>query len=782
MTITVHPFGPRSAKIVIIGEAPGSEEEARGVPFIGPSGRMLDRLLAGAGISRSACYLTNVMKVRPPSNDFGYFYEDSLKRNKPKPELLAGWESLRAEVRSLSPSILVPLGAEALRAILPARKGIEAHRGFVHRLTEIHPGLPVVATYHPANLFRAPENYPITALDLKKAGRIAISGPRERSYSILTGLNFRRIVAVLQGIAAGALGPRISFDIETVGQHTRCLGLAWSETHALVVPFLQRRSGISLDETESPFENAWTEEEERQILDVLFRIFSNPGIEKVAQNFPFDSTILEQDFGLPCVGLAVDTLLLSHSCHSELPKSLDFLTSIYTDLHKYSDYNSSLDSSTWTYNGFDCCVTFEVAGVLEGEARELGCWEHFQTIVMPAMHALTRVQNRGVRVDEVFRATRRQSCQQREVELLQGIHALAGQELNPNSPKQMKEYLYGELKLPKRRLRGEVTVNEDALRALARKFPQHEPLLRTVLEYRGERKFRSTYLEARLREDHRLTTSYNVAGTVNGRISSGKTIFGIGGNLQNVPKNARPMFLPEEGHVWIKVDLSQAEVRVVAWIARIHPLIERFLDEPGFDIHRWSASLVFGVSEDTVSSAQRAIGKIGVHGGNYGLGPQKASTLYDIPFQDAKRSLEGYRSAIPELQTWWTDVQNQLQATRVLRTPLGRVRRFLGLFNDELYRSAYSFIPQAVVADVIAIAFTRAEQILVPAVPTLQVHDEINFSCPRSHLPRCLELLHSVMWVEIPVDGVARPLVIPWKVTVGKDWFNQHPVEEFLGA
>src|SRR4051812_4072876 len=125
----VGPEGPLDARIVIIGEAPGVEEERTGRPFIGGSGQILSQVLAKAGIDRSQCYITNIMQIRPPQNDFGYFYEDK-KRNNPSRLLVDGITRLEGELSRLRPNVIVPLGTEPLRAVTGLRS-IEKWRGSI---------------------------------------------------------------------------------------------------------------------------------------------------------------------------------------------------------------------------------------------------------------------------------------------------------------------------------------------------------------------------------------------------------------------------------------------------------------------------------------------------------------------------------------------------------------------------------------------------------------------------------------------------------------------------
>ena len=710
--MTVPGIGPKDARIILVGEAPGAEEELRGEPFVGSSGKLLNDCLANVGISRSECYLTNVMKTRPPGNNFGVFYNDKSRRD-PSDLLRKSTEDLHKELRNISANVIVALGGEPLKALV-AKSGIDKWRGSILS----SPVGKVVPTYHPAYILRMYHHRSILELDLKRALEESTTpGLSLPQHSLMLRPTYAQVMEHLRYLQSSK--PPIAFDIETSGQHTRCLGLAWSPRDAICIPFIAKPEApisqkltLGLEPVSSEHDAYWTEDQERQVLVLLAQIFHDPEIPKIAQNFPFDSTILARDFGIWIRGLECDTLLLHHCCYSELPKSLDFLCSVYTRVPRYSDYDPSSDLSTWRYNAMDCCVTHEAWTAIKKEAFELDVWNFYKEIVEPCMIALTRAQNRGVKLHLGKRTLLQNETEEKIQVLEKEIYQAVEGGLNPQSPKQMKDYFYGKLRLATviSRHTGKPTLNEDALIKLSHRYPKYGGIINLCLEHRQKRVLLSTFLQSRLGRHSRAVTSYNVAGTVNGRLSSSQTIFGEGGNLQNIPKSdLRRIFLPERDAVFIKCDLSQAEVRVVAWIAGIKTLIERFTLEPDFDIHKWNATNIYPVGYEDVTGDQRSVAKAGVHGGNYGLGAQKAASLFGISFQDAKRAIEAYRSNLPEVKVWWEQVQAEVSKTRSLTSPLGRKRHFFGRLDQDLFRSAYSFVPQATVADIINRAFAEAE-------------------------------------------------------------------------
>ena len=373
----VKGTGPLDAKIVVVGEAPGANEERTGVPFCGPAGYLLNEMLVKAGISRDACYITNVMLVRPPKNSFDFYYLDS-KRKKPSIALNEGIKYLKEDIKRISPNVIIALGGEALKA-LTGKPSIEKWRGTVIA-TDIG---KVVPTYHPAFILRMYKKRAIGELDLRKASKESYSRDVKKTiYNFKINPTFSEVINFLE-----TKYKLLSFDIETLGRHTRCLGFAWSPTNALCIPFIKGGK------------NYWSEIEEMEILKKLDTLFKDKEIKKIAQNFPFDSTILAEDFGFDIKGLWMDTMIAHHCCWSELPKSLDFLTSIHTNIGYYGDYNPSNDDSTWKYNLFDCIATFQVALELEQEMKELNVYDFYNNHCQPLMLALTKAGNRGVLID-----------------------------------------------------------------------------------------------------------------------------------------------------------------------------------------------------------------------------------------------------------------------------------------------------------------------------------------------------------------------------------------------
>jgi DNA polymerase-1 len=404
------------------------------------------------------------------------------------------------------------------------------------------------------------------------------------------------------------------------------------------------------------------------------------------------------------------------------------------------------------------------------------------------MIELTIAQNFGIDVDDEERKRQLEREEKRLSETEKELYRLAGKEVNPQSPKQMKEFLYDDLGLPKQYhpKRKNLTADEDAIKKLIKRCPSHAEILQKILDYRASQKLIGSFLKSRSRDDGKMETSFDISGTKNGRITSSKTLWDTGGNMQQISRSEiRRIYIPPkdkgEDYAWIKCDLSQAEVRFVIWDAKISTLIERYLDDPFFDIHTWNASEnVFQKPPEEITKDERYIAKSGVHGGNYGLGERKAAAIYEISVNDARRAINGYRDALsPNLQNWWTEIEQEVNSTRTLRNLFGRRRQFLGRLDNELYRSAYSFKPQSTVADVVNRAFRLSRRVLSSCGwwPVLQVHDEIDIVGPRRTYREAARKLRSIIEYPLQFPDVKHPLVIPCEMSIGPNWYDQEDID-----
>lgn len=762
MSKRVEPIGPTdSPELAIVGEAPGREEEECGVPFVGASGRLLTSILKSVGVERKDCYITNIIKERPYRNNFGKFYRDNQRRT-PRPELLMAWDEVAAELEAVKPKIVVLLGGEALRGITGERS-INDFRGCMFYAL----GHRCIPTYHPAYILRVFGDLPIFQADLTKAVRQARTPQAPQTFFNINPSYYEVMYRLKQR------PQRLVVDLETIGSPpvTRCIGLAWSKHEAMSIPLVTH------------WEDHWSTDQEHAIMLEMQALFDCPDVKLVFQNFPFDVPVMEREFGFSFANIYMDTMFAMHTLYPELKrKSLNFICSLYTDHPAYWHYQAGNDESTFTYNCMDCVVTYEASIKMEEELKEAGLTKFYFDHIHPAITATARMGHRGVLIDLEAREAIRLQTQWEMSRIKQKLVELTGKEFNPSSSGQVSNLLYKDYKLPPQRDRktSRVTTDDKSLRIVAKKFPDYKTVIELILEYRRKRILITTFLDVKLR-DNRVFTNYNLAGTVTGRLASGKTIEGLGGNLQNIPRgDFRRIFVADPNHVLIKADLSQAEYRCLIWIARIERVIKQFTTNPEFSIHKWNAAEnIYRVPYDQITPEMYSKGKSGTYGANYGIEALKVSRMYNMNINEAKMILNNYHESVPEIKgVFQQEIRDKLKKDRTLVNPLGRRRIFYDRLDESMFRAAYSFMCQSLVADIITDALVELDELGYEIV--LQVHDELVVHCkdnPQVIDSTVLAMRHA-MERPIKINGVDEPLCIPVEVKIGKNWCDAKPYKK----
>jgi uracil-DNA glycosylase family 4 len=783
----VKDIGPPDARIIIVGEAPGREEEKKGEPFVGASGQLLKQMLRHVGIKWSECYVTNISNKRPERNDFGKFYEDKSRRN-PTVELERMQHKLREKIRGLDATVVVTVGAEALRAVT-GKRGIKDWRGCPLKLGD----KTVIPTYHPAAVLRQYEFHPIVELDLEKAKRVSEDGLRNIRWHFTLEPNVSDVLEFLKSCK----GKTVAFDLESIGKTVRCIGLA-VENRTICIPFLKFKSYdpptfgstiIKVGDSSGSTSSYWSVADEHIVVTALAKFFKDPDIKKVGQNsLGFDQPFLEDEFGFVFENHTFDTMHAWHVLYPELPKGLSFLCSVLTDYPNYwAEKDVQDDMSEWTYNCWDTIVTLDAHQIMMDELKdEEGLLKFYEEHVHPLAIALANAQRKGVTIDLKIRekmlvtvGVDREKAQKR---VREGAEM---PELNLNSHPQLKDLLYNKLGYrPVTNRAGKISTDSECLNKLMKRYPS-DPLFADIQEYRSCGKIMD-FLNCKVGDDGRMHTSYNASGTKTGRISSSRTIWGEGMNLMNIPKSLRGMYLAPPGRIFVKEDLSQAETRVVAELLKLHgdPTLWEKYQDPKFDIHTWLASELYGKSEGEVSNYERQVGKIGNHSGNYRAGPKVLEAtalkygLSGITYNVARDILDKRGRALPGLARWWRWVEEELARTRTLWTCLGRRRIFFGRLDHQLYREATAFYPQSVVGDVNNIIFRELDRRLsVDCWPVLQVHDEVVIEGPAEKKDYMIDMMRKVGDIQLWINE-DEPLTIPMDIGVGTDWKNMKEVKE----
>lgn len=544
--MTVPSEGSPTARIFIVGEAPGANEVAKGRPFVGASGQLLDNALRKVGISRSDCFIANVCRERPPGNDITAWVPTTKKA---QAELLAsgdgvmcqgkvvhrfvadGLSHLLKEIELVNPDLLILLGNTPL-FFLTGEQGITKWRGSMLRDSR---NRTVVPTLHPAAVLRQWETRIPFEADLRRAVRCLREGWSLPAWNFTVRPTHTQVTAYLDRLTECAdAGPLLlSCDIETRAGHISCLGLAPTVTDALCIPFLS---------AERP-DGYWELEDEADIVARLQRLLTHPNVEVVGQNFIFDAQYIYRWWRF-IPNLKHDTMLAQHVCFSQAPKSLDYIASLYCDYYKFwkddgKDWRSigaGDEDRYWRYNCEDCVRTLECCRNLRILIDRLNLSEPYAFQIDMWLPCL-RMMIRGIDVNLEKRKALIKELKTYASDCERAIAEMVGYELNPASSPQMRRFFYEELGLPvqiKRGPKGGPSCDDEALGKLAKRCAFIRPLVQTIQGLRSARTLVANALKDALGWDGKMHSSFNLAGTHTFRLSSSTDAFGSGMNLQNI--------------------------------------------------------------------------------------------------------------------------------------------------------------------------------------------------------------------------------------------------------
>ncbi len=385
------------------------------------------------------------------------------------------------------------------------------------------------------------------------------------------------------------------------------------------------------------------------------------------------------------------------------------------------------------YACFMAYTSFLASQALEGKLKDSGMWALFCSIEMPLVYTLYDMEQEGVLVNAEELKSYGESLTGRIGELEQEIYQDAGEEFNINSPKQLGAILFEKLKMPygKKTKTGYSTA-ADVLDKLAPEYP----LVSKILEYRQLAKLKSTYADGLanfIQEDGRIHSTFHQTITATGRLSSTDP------NLQNIPirmelgRQIRKVFIPKEGCVLIDADYSQIELRVLAHMSGDENLIKAYREAQ--DIHRMTASQVFHVPLEEVTSLQRRNAKAVNFGIVYGISSFGLSQDLSISKKEAAEYIEAYFQAYPGIKTFLDRLVSEAREQGYVSTMFGRRRPVPELASSNFMqrsfgeRVAMNAPIQGTAADIIKIAMIRVNDALkgqgLRSRLILQVHDEL---------------------------------------------------------
>ncbi len=424
----------------------------------------------------------------------------------------------------------------------------------------------------------------------------------------------------------------------------------------------------------------------------------------------------------------------------------------------------------------------QLRGKLTAEVAAQGLGKLAAEMEMPLLRVLAKMEARGIFIDCDMLHSYGESLSRDLAGLAEKIYAAAARPFNINSPQQLQQILFVELKIHEqlniksiRRTKTGYSTDETVLNLLCA-----HPLPRLILEYRGLSKLKNTYVEALPRHVHeqtqRLHTNLRQDVAATGRLSSDNP------NLQNIPMRSergqllrRAFTTQDKDTLLISADYSQIELRLLASLAQAKSLIDAF--NAGLDIHRLTAAKVFGIAPDQISKDQRLVAKAINFGIIYGMGARKFSKTVGISIAAAQDFINRYFAAYPEVKNFTEELIRQAATRGYSQTPCGRRRTIAGLdsTNAQVYAHARNMAVnsciQGYAADLIKLAMLKVDAALQAAqlrtTMLLQIHDELLFEAPRLELPQAIEIIKDSM--ENALLGAVRFQV---NVKHGSNWLD----------
>jgi DNA polymerase-1 len=603
---------------------------------------------------------------------------------------------------------------------------------------------------------------------------------REREYETVFSLGRLQKIA---GIIESTLSREFSFSIEPspkggnipITENIVGLALTVDKDHPFYIPISHSYPG------------ELSQIGREDMVKILSPIFKDEKISKIGHNLKYEILILKGQ-GISLKGTLFDTMIASYLInpnkqnHSLKEVTLEYLTKRGGSLTEVIGTRKSfaevpIDEAAY-YATDTVTTTLELKKILFNKLREENLVRVYFDVEMPLINVLADMEEAGVKID-----TDRLKNIAKELEgeldgIQRRIYFLAGEEFNINSPKQLSRVLFQSLGFqPTKKTKTGFSTELSVLEELS---ASHE-LPREVLNYRSLNKLKTTYVDALPHLVNpgtgRIHTSFNQTATATGRLSSSDP------NLQNIPirgnwgRRIRETIITEEENILLSADYSQVELRILAHLSQDGGLLDAFRND--LDIHTRTASELFGVPIDKVTSEMRRIAKTVNFGVIYGISPFGLSETLSISREDAKKYIEQYFYRHPGVKRYIEDVLDIAKNQGYVVTLFGRKRAIPELKNRALMirqqgeRLAINSPIQGTAADIIKIAMIQIGKDFrdrsLRARMILQVHDELLFELPIQELETVKNIVREKM-------EKAVELSVPLKVDIGhgRNWAEAH--------
>lgn len=567
--------GSRSAPIMVIGEAYGDSERAAGRPFVGASGQELGRMLREGGLNEDDCFFTNLINVKPNANEFTQFLipNDKGVRGqydvRPTVQLQESLRKLDAQIEAVVPRLIIACGNWPLwyltgKANIKTQDGyrvatgIDSWRGSQLYLSQERSAKaycpPVLPVYHPAAIVRMWPWRRITVQDFRRAsaflrGEITWHDANAHKRTNIVAPKPREIASLLADWARTTDHP-ITCDIETKHNRIHIMGLSKDGKTNIAIPFFHL-TATGLVPVYSPLDM-------RDMYMLLYNFFNTKGLKFIGQNFNFDTQFIARYFHktIDCIH---DCMVVQHAMWPTFRKSLDFMSSMYCEHHVY--WKDDLKESSETYDTNMACLyncedlwrTREVYENQQSVMDQIGKRPQVERR-MRLFPITNNMMNEGVLVDRKLRDKMRIELMATAHEIEKWLYsvmpanAIAGMKQDKthwyHSPTQLATILYDRMKLRKTQFGR--TTDKEALVELGEYYPHYSGLFSAILLLRSIGVVAANILSAKMENDNRLRTTYDLAKAITFRLTSSKNVWGGGANLQNIMRDREDMDLLDQ--------------------------------------------------------------------------------------------------------------------------------------------------------------------------------------------------------------------------------------------
>lgn len=788
--------GPVGAKIMLIGEAPGDEEDKKGEPFIGKAGKMLDSILVNLGLDKKEMYVTNCVKCHTLFNHPLTVHQIET----------CTFHYLRKEIEEVNPELIICLGGNAAKILLAERSvQIIAVRQQVHYTQKpFTKDIPFIITYHPAATFHKPELLEFIVQDFEYAKKLLSGDVHKKKKKA----KYKKLDSIYSIPEYGYSNPEwLDLDLETDG----------------LDPFLPDKDILSL-QLSTKKGNGYYFDWNKKIARELVELFRNSPVGINGHNIKFDLKWLRMKAGINFDGPLNDTIQNIHLLDENFPnKSLDIVAGSFTELkgHKgkfvklINDYIkmhkekkepiTKARARLWgqaykaislntriAYGCGDADATGRLRRVFIPRLEQEGLVP-LNNLMMNATKMFIDIECNGVKVDEGAVDDIKSIYSAKLDRLLKRLDKLAPIELNHNAPLQLRQLLYGvwklhphEVKVGRKKVK--YTTAKDALDMILKDdiSDDQREYITQLLEYKKINKLYGTYIVGlpRYLRDGFIHSTWNLTGADTGRTSNSDP------NLQQIPRKGeiKGIFVSRyDDGVLMQLDSSQGELRIAAHVSNEKNLIYLF-NHGDPDIHRAVAASIFHKAPQDITDTERHNGKTIDFAVLFGSGIKTiAQGMKGATEKEAYQLVRGWHKQFPGWKEHTNRVAEFVVEHGYVTNLFGRYRRLIVMEPESpegqaQIRKAINSPIQGGLSDYIMLCGYNAWKRIKAECPqvlfVLQVHDSYVLDMPKRYIPKVASILREE-FEHVNTSEFGFKFKVPMKIDikVGPNWKEMEDYE-----